>query len=167
MKYSVVALLMLHSAICTAHAEDSAKLKNWFNDPFFQVRDGIPNCPKPRGPLLTEAEMKSESHSRVERGTSCWMAGKCSEPNEYRYDATIGKAVEARFQAEPKFRDTSLWVTVKRKFVWVEGCVARNEEATELERIVLSIPDVERTIVNVRTGSEGKLPYPALTVDVK
>lgn len=151
----------------SACAEDHQQHKNWFDDPFFQVRNGIANCPTPLGPLLTESEMKSEAHSRVERGTSCWMAGKCSEPNAYRYDAAIGKAVAARFQTESAFRDATLWVTVKRKFVWIEGCVARNGQAEELERLVLSIPDVERAIVNVATGIEGKPPYPVLTAERK
>jgi hypothetical protein len=155
---------MLGAACIAAHADDSTTLKNWFNDPFFQVRDGMAACPTPLGPLLTEAEMKSESHSRVERGTSCWMAGTCKEPNAYRYDAEIGKAVQARFHDEPGFRDSSLWVTVKRRIVWIEGCAGKDANAQamekELERIALSVPDVERTIVNLRVGTKGKPPYP-------
>jgi hypothetical protein len=155
-----VALFCLLCLAGAAGADEPAVLKNWFDDPFFQVRDGIMNCPQPLGPLLTEAEMKSEAHSRIERGTSCWMSGQCKEPNTYRYDAGIGKAIEARFRSEPGFRDASLWITVKRKFVWVEGCVGRKEEAQELERLVLSVPDVERAIVNVRTAVDGEPPYP-------
>jgi hypothetical protein len=168
MKYGALAGALALFSLCgaasmNAGADDGAMRKNWFDDPFFQVRDGIANCPKPLGPLLTEAEMNSEAHSRVERGTSCWMAGKCSEPNAYRYDAAIGKAVAERFRAESGFRDASLWITVKRRFVWVEGCVAHSEQAQELERFALSVPDVERAIVNVRTGTEGKPPYPVLS----
>lgn len=164
MKYGALPLCLLFAA-SIANAEDQPVRKNWFDDPFFQVRNAIANCPQPLGPLLTEPEMKSEAHSRIERGTSCWMAGQCKEPNAYRYDAAIGKAVEARFQSEPKFRDASLWVTVKRRFVWVEGCVANAADAQELERFALSVPDVERAIVNVKTSADSKPPYPVLPAD--
>jgi hypothetical protein len=166
MKYGA-ALLCLLCLAGTAQANAPAVRKNWFDDPFFQVRDGIANCPQPLGPLLTKAEMEFEAHSRIERGTSCWMSGQCKEPNAYRYDAGIGKAVEARFRSEPGFRDTSLWITVKRRFVWVEGCVGSKEDALKLERFTLSVPNVERAIVNVRTGADDQPPYPVLPRESK
>jgi hypothetical protein len=120
-------------SVCATAEADSIIRKNWFSDPFFQVRAGVARCPVPRGPLLTEAEMKSESHSRVERGTSCWMAGKCARPNAYLYDAALAKTVHARFDHSEAFKDASLWITIKRKFVWVEGCVAAGADRTGLK----------------------------------
>lgn len=40
------------------HAADDSTLKNWFDDLFFQIADGVPNRPQPLGPLLTGTEDK-------------------------------------------------------------------------------------------------------------
>jgi hypothetical protein len=141
-----------------AHA-DAQALKNWFNDPFFTINADLPHCPPPRGPLLSESEMKAESHSCVERGTSCWMAGDCAQPNAYLYDAAIGKAIRERFAQDNALRGTALWVTVKRRFVWVEECVADRSQAAELEAAVKQIPDVERVLVNIMQGDSIRPPY--------
>ncbi|HYD60745.1 MAG TPA: hypothetical protein VEC35_10345 [Noviherbaspirillum sp.] len=149
-------VLLIMGATCVA---DDASLKNWFDDPFFQVSDGIAGCPRPLGPLLTESEMKSESHSRAERGTSCWMSGACSQPNAYMYDQEIARGVRERLRAGA---DTSLWITVKRRFVWVEGCVAHPAQTADLESQVKSLPNVEHVLVNVMTGTRDKPPYRTL-----
>jgi len=141
--------------------EDTA-LKNWFGDPFFQVADTLPRCPQPLGPLLTESGMKSEAHSRAERGTTCWMAGDCRLPNAYHYDAAIAEAIRERM---PAVHDANLWITVKRRFVWLEGCMADTSKVAELERLLKAVPDVEHVFVNVMKGSEGRPPYPALPRD--
>jgi hypothetical protein len=144
------------------NAADSPSRKNWFGDPFFQARNGMPECPLPLGPLLTEAEMKSESHSRVERGTSCWIAGECKQPNAYLYDAAIARAIQERLDKSAEFGDASLWITVKRRLVWVEGCMADARRVAELEVLIQSVPDVERVIVDVMPDVSGKPPYPTL-----
>jgi hypothetical protein len=145
--------------LCHADSADNAEWKNWFDDPYFQVSNAIPACPEPRGPLLREADVKQEEHGRVERGTSCWMAGRCSKPNAYMYDADIGKALQQRFAQTQAFADTSLWVTVKRKFVWIEGCVANADQEKALQAIARDVPDVEQVLVNVMVGPSGKAPY--------
>lgn len=58
--------------------------RNWFDDPFFQIANGIPKCPRPLGPFLTESEMKAESHARAERGTSCWLSRELATALERR-----------------------------------------------------------------------------------
>ncbi len=153
----VLALLTLGAA----HAAENEVLKNWFNDPFFQIASGMPSCPVPLGPLLSETEMKSESHARAERGTSCWMAGECMQPNAYLYDAGIARAIRERLADDAAFRGASLWVTVKRRFVWLQGCVADDSQATRLEAVLRAVPDVERVIVDVMHGTAGKPPYQA------
>lgn len=145
-----------------ARAQDNAPLKNWFNDPFFPLVQQMEQCPVPRGPLMTEAEMKAESHSRIERGTTCWMTGRCKEPNAYLYDAGIGEAIRERFAGDSALRGMSLWITVKRRFVWVEGCVPDASRAAELETMFRAVPDVERVLVNVMQGTDGKPPYARL-----
>jgi hypothetical protein len=122
----------------------------------------MPQCPVPLGPLLTESEMKSESHSRIERGTSCWMAGECAQPNAYLYDAGIAASIRERFDKSDAFAAASLWITVKRRWVWVEGCMADDGQASMLEALIRSVPNVERVIVNVMPGAAGKPPYATL-----
>jgi hypothetical protein len=111
---------------------------------------------------MTEAQMQAESHSRVERGTSCWMAGQCSLPNAYLYDAAIAAAIRQRFDERGVFADDSLWITVKRRFVWVEGCVADTRDAVALKRMMQAVPDVERVLIDVMQGINGKPPYAVL-----
>ncbi|WP_394780642.1 BON domain-containing protein [Undibacterium sp.] len=157
LKKSVLLSMLLWPvwALCA----DKPDLQNWFNDPFFQVRSAIAACPLPLGPYLHEADIRLEEHGRVERGTSCWMAGRCAKPNAYMYDADIGKAVQQQFAQSTGFADTSLWVTVKRKFVWVEGCVAGAEQEAALQKLLQSVPDVEHILVNVMQGTGSKPPY--------
>ncbi|GGC90817.1 BON domain-containing protein [Undibacterium terreum] len=152
-------LCLIAGVALPAWSGEGDELKNWFNDPFFQVSSAIAACPVPLGPYMREAEIKQEEHGRVERGTSCWMAGRCAKPNAYMYDADIGKAVRDKFAQSSAFSGTSLWVTVKRKFVWVEGCIADAKQEQALQNLVQSVPEVEHVLVNVMQGSSKKPPY--------
>jgi hypothetical protein len=113
-------------------------VRNWFNDPFFQVRDGIASCPMPLGPYVTEAQRLQETHYRSERGLRCYLEKKCSKPSSYMYDAEIAAAVRARFAASAALRDASLWVTAQRRFVWVEGCVGSRDGQRRIEKLLTS-----------------------------
>lgn len=158
-RWTIFALATM-SASC-ADAQDGP-LKNWFNDPYFPLAQDMRQCPVPRGPFMTEAEMKAESHSRIERGTTCWMTGRCKEPNAYLYDAGIGAAIRERFTGDPALRGMSLWITVKRRFVWVEGCAPDASRIPKLEAMFRAVPDVEQVLVNVMQGVDGKPPYARL-----
>jgi hypothetical protein len=148
------------SACGIAAEGENPPLKNWFNDPFFQIRDAIRACPVPLGPLITEAQRREEAHYRVERGTSCWMAGKCEKPNSYLYDAPIAMAIRQRFAQGSEFDDASLWITVQRRFVIVQGCIARPEQAPQIDAIMRAIPDVERVVLQLVTSANQSPPYP-------
>ena len=154
-----IAAVALNPMLATVCSAEETVLKNWFDDPFLPVRNWIKQCPVPLGPLLTETEKIAESHSRIERGTSCWLAGTCSEPNAYRYDKSIAKSIQERFETNDAFKDASLWITVKRKFVWVEGCVPDAAYAVALEAYVQAVPNVERVMVDVLSASNGRPPY--------
>ena len=145
------------SAACAC--AQAGPLKNWFNDPYFPLVQDVQHCPVPRGPFMTEAEMRAESHSRIERGTTCWMTGRCKEPNAYLYDAGIGAAIRERFTGDPALRGMSLWITVKRRFVWVEGCASDASRIPKLEAMFRAVPDVEQVLVNVMQGVDGKPHY--------
>ena len=135
---------MALAIICGAALAD--KRANYFNDPFVQVTDGITDCPVPEGPMITEAEMKAQAHSRVERGASCFLSGRCRLPNSYLYDKEIIPRVKKAILADGRFADTSVWAEGQRRWVWVKGCVRRKEQVEVLEKLVRGLDDVEAVI---------------------
>ncbi|CAG4893226.1 BON domain-containing protein [Paraburkholderia saeva] len=136
--------------------------KNWYNDPFFALSHAVPNCPVPLGPLMTKAQMEDDAHYRVERGTTCWLAHKCTKPNSYMYDPEIADAIRTRF-AEPEGLDgTSIWITVQRRFVYAEGCAPASFNAAALQKRLEAIPDVEQVFMRVTATPRGPLPYKTL-----
>ncbi len=139
-----VALALL--ALGAAAAPDDEERGNWFGDPFVQVTAAIAACPTQEGPKITRAQMRAEAHYRAERGTSCWLSGQCRLPNSYLYDREIVPRVKKAIEADGRFADTSVWVQGQRRWVWLEGCVARPEQAAQLEALVRQIDDVEAVI---------------------
>jgi BON domain len=161
-----VSLVLLFAAAASTNAFASEPLKNYYNDPFLQVTNGIANCPQPKGSLMTLTEANAEAHPRAERGTTCFMAGKCKEPNAYRYDAQIAAAaklaVERALVKTPLLATSSVWITVQRRFVFVQGCVANKAHAARFERLAKSLPDVEYVGADFVVGNAAKLrrvPY--------
>ena len=149
-------LAVLQVAAIAAHAQAAsapAERKNWFDDPFLQATHGLPGCPIPDAPLLTEAEMQHETHWRAERGTSCYRSGRCRLPNAYLYDKEIVPRVVKAIDAAGQFADTSVWVEGQRRWVWLKGCVSTKEQAAELERIVRLVDDVEAVIPQLIVGT--------------
>jgi len=144
-----------------ALAQDEPLQLNPFSDPFVQVTRGR-ECPAPRGPAYTETERRQEAHYRVERGTSCWLAGECSEPNAYRYDARIAKAAAAALRADPALADTALWIIAERRFVYVQGCAAETDQAMRAEAILKAVPDVQVVIPAISMpGQPARYPLAA------
>jgi hypothetical protein len=124
-------------------AEEKA---NYFDDPFLQVTSGVSGCPVPAGPEITQAEMRAQAHVRAERGTSCYLAGRCRLPNAYQYDQEIIPRVKQAIDADGHFAGTSVWVLGQRRWVWLKGCVRGKSEAKALENLVKRIDDVEAVI---------------------
>jgi hypothetical protein len=163
---AVVAGFAAWGALAQAQAEASAPdstRKNWYNDPFFALSSAINACPQPLGPLMTKAEADDDAHYRVERGTTCWLAHKCSKPNSYLYDPDIAAAIRRQLQGDAMFAGTSVWITVQRRFVYAEGCVPEGFDSAALERKLTAIPDVEQVFVRVTPDPRGALPYKALS----
>jgi hypothetical protein len=102
-----------------------------------------------------------QEHYRVERGTSCFLAGECSKPNAYLYDAPIAAALKKQFDADPALaRDSSLWITVTRRFVYLEGCSASSgDDIARVEAMIRTLADVQVVLVNVANDPRGHLPY--------
>lgn len=137
--------------------------RNWFGDPFFPIAQGMSGCPEPLGPRVTRAERDAQAHWRVERGTSCYLAGTCLRPNSYRYDADIGQAIQRLLAADPPpgLSLASLWITVQRRFVTIEGCAPYAGPVQALQQRLQAIEGVQQVISRVRLDKRERLPYPA------
>jgi hypothetical protein len=150
------------SAASPAAAASPLERKNWFNDPFFELSHALPGCPVPLGPLMTHAQMEDDAHYRVERGTTCWLAHKCTKPNSYMYDQPIADAIRAHFTEPRQFDGTSLWITVQRRFVYAEGCAPASFDRQALRRQLEAIPDVEQVFIRIGTRAGAPAPYKTL-----
>jgi hypothetical protein len=113
----------------------------------------------PLGPLTTGEEMRTQTHNRSERGTRCYQEGRCTRPNSFLYDKDIADGIRTRFAATRAYRDASLWVTVQRRIVWIEGCVAPGYRNGQLDRLVSDVADVELIVVNVQKRRGDSVPY--------
>ena len=139
----IIAVLAGVHGLHSVQAEERA---NFFNDPFLQVTSGIQNCPIPRGPEITRAEMQAQAHVRSERGTNCYLSGRCRLPNSYLYDQEIIARVKKAIEADGRFAQTSIWALGQRRWVSLRGCVRRSEEARAVQQLVRAIDDVEAVI---------------------
>ena len=152
------ATVALALALSAAHAQE---LRNWFNDPFFQVTSSVPRCPEPSGPRVTEAERQAQSHRRAEKGTTCWLAREagCERPNAYAYDRDIAHEIQASVRGSALFANTTLWVTVQGRVVYVEGCVPEAVRAKDIEAFMRTRPHVQQAIALVTTNPNARPPY--------
>jgi hypothetical protein len=153
-----MAPLLAALLLAGAAADDDLPL-NRFNDPFEAVSSDLTDCPEPRGPRITAAEMRVQAHHRAERGTTCWLKGDCSQPNAYRYDAGIAAALRPQLTSAAALHPSSLWLTVQGRVVYLEGCVATADQAADLEALARGLPDVLQALALVRVGPGGASPY--------
>lgn len=137
-----LALVALASCALAAGATNAQPARMYQLDPFAQATAGYPHCPEAKPPVLTEEEMRTTAHQRVERGTSCCLAGTCECGGAYKRDPEINDRVIAAIAGEKRYRDTSVWVTTTRKFVTLQGCVHSAAQKKALERLVKNQPDV-------------------------
>lgn len=137
-----------------------AERRNWFDTPFGQAVDGLPGCQRPEGPLITEAEMRSLAHARVERGTSCWLAKKCEDSNAYRRDPEIQSRVLESIAGEPAFAGSSVWVTTERHWVTLQGCVSSARVRRQLIERVQRVMGVELVFDQLIVGTTARPRWP-------
>jgi hypothetical protein len=133
--------------------------RNAFDDPFTVVTQGLAACPAAEGPLLTEEQIRAEAHDRAQRGTSCWLAGRCRLHNAYLYDKEIIPRVVKAVKADGRYGDTSVWALGQRRWVWLKGCVAKPEQRDAMEQLVRQIDDVEGVVNELMVGTAGAPPY--------
>jgi hypothetical protein len=159
--YLLMALLTASAGVATHSSAQQPARSNAFDDPFGQATNGMPGCPVPAGPLFTREEAAREGHYRAERGTSCYRSGRCRLPNGYAYDKEIFPRAIQFIRNDGRFADASIWVTVQRRWVTLQGCVRSPEQGAQLEAAVRLIDDVESVIPQWMTGTEGRPPYDA------
>ena len=130
-------------------------------DPFEQATAGFAACPTVQPPTLTPEQMRAQAHSRVERGTSCCLAGTCECGGSYKHDPEINARVAAAIRNDPRFRDSSIWVTTTRKFVTLQGCVRTPAQKRALERLARRQTDVALVWNETAVGPVRHGPLPA------
>ncbi len=62
-------------------------------------------------------------------------------------------------QGRTPFDDTTLWITVQGRVVYVEGCVAQAHQAPAIEALIRPLPHVQQALAIVRVGRDGAVPY--------
>ena len=150
---------VVHALAWNACAADAPPLRNWFNDPFFQVSAFVDNCPMPAGPFVTESDRRVQAHRRAEKGTTCWLAKECERPNAYAYDQEIASTFQAVVRERNPFPNTTLWVTVQGRVVYIEGCAKQASAVAKVEAFTRALPHVQQAIAIVRTDPSAPPPY--------
>jgi len=152
-------LFALAASTSTCGAQPAKELQNWFNDPFFQISASIPDCPTPAGPFVNESDRRVQAHRRAEKGTTCWLAHECDRPNAYTYDQDIATAFQTALRDHNPFLNTTLWVTVQGRVLYIEGCATQESQIAEVEAFARALPHVQQAIAIVRTDPSARPPY--------
>ncbi|KVD74525.1 hypothetical protein WS62_05125 [Burkholderia sp. ABCPW 14] len=127
------------------------------------MSNAIAECPVPLGPLMTRAQMEDDAHYRVERGTTCWLAHRCSKPNSYLYDKPIAEELKKEFAGgDAALAGTSIWITIQRRFIYAEGCAPASFDRDALRRRLEALPDVEQVFIRLTDDPHGRAPYKTL-----
>jgi osmotically-inducible protein OsmY len=142
--------------VCLASRVDGETPQSYLLDPFAQATSGYHGCTAVAPPILDEQQMRSQAHSRAERGTSCCLAGTCECGGPYKHDAEINDRVVEAIRADKRFRDTAVWVTTTRGFVSLQGCVRGPAQKNALGRTVKRLPGVVLVWNGVTTKRPGK-----------
>ena len=142
--------------VCLASRVDGETPQSYLLDPFAQATSGDERCPAAKPPILDEQQMRSQAHSRAERGTSCCLAGTCECGGPYKHDAEINDRVVEAIRDDKRFRDTAVWVTTTRGFVSLQGCVRSPAQKDALGRTVKRQPGVVLVWNEVTTKRPGK-----------
>ena len=150
--------LVLGAAVALP-TQSAEELRNWFDDPFFQISSSLPDCPVPAGPFVGESDKRVQAHRRAEKGTTCWLAGECDRPNAYAYDRDIAESFRKAAGGAERWPGTTLWVTVQGRVLYIEGCALQNSSVAAVEALARSLPHVQQAIAIVRTDPTSPPPY--------
>jgi hypothetical protein len=159
LRFARIASALVLGAGLAAAARPADELRNWFDDPFFQISSSLPDCPLPAGPFVDESDKRVQAHRRAEKGTTCWLAGECDRPNAYAYDHDIADAFRRAMAGGDRLPGTTLWVTVQGRVLYIEGCALQNSSVAAVEALARSLPHVQQAIAIVRTDPKAAPPY--------
>ncbi len=152
-----LALLLPLGPAC---AEDIA---NYGNDPFLQVSSRIAGCPEPAGPRVSEAEWRREAHHRIEQGNHCWTEGRCRLANAFQYDKEIAESLQRRLRTlatiMPAWQDSTLWITVRGRWLTVQGCVRPGFAVAPFLHALREVADVEKVVDQTTASPARGVPY--------
>jgi hypothetical protein len=139
MKRAVVIASIALAGVASASDDD-----NYYQDPPpLAATHGIADCPPPVVRKLTPEQARREAHQRVERGTSCFLAGTCEAGGDYKDDDRVNADVVAALAGDPRMTHSSLWVETLRKFVTVKGCLADEAQGPIAEALARAVPKVK------------------------
>ncbi len=140
---TIVPAIVLMIAAGTAGAAGSAEAGNPYDDPPpLRATAGVVDCPPPPVRVLSPEAARLEAHQRAERGTSCWLAGRCPPGGDYAGDRELNDRVASAIAADPRFATATIWVETLRKFVTLKGCLADARQGVALEAWVRAIDGV-------------------------
>ena len=154
-----ISLSLLFGVGLAVAARSAEELRNWFDDPFFQISASVPDCPLPAGPFVSESDKRVQAHRRAEKGTTCWLAKECDRPNAYAYDQDIAAAFRKAVADGDGLAETTLWVTVQGRVLYIEGCALQNSAGARIEALARSLPHVQQAIAIVRIDPSSPPPY--------
>jgi hypothetical protein len=136
---------------------------NYGNDPFVQVSSRIADCPEPAGPRVSEDEWRREAHHRIEQGNHCWTEGRCRLANAFQYDKEIAESLQRRLQTlaitMPAWQDSTLWITVRGRWLTVQGCVRPGFAAAPFLNALREVADVEKVVDQTTATPSRGVPY--------
>ncbi|MEO8310450.1 MAG: BON domain-containing protein [Caldimonas sp.] len=155
----LLAALSTSLPCATCLAQSGEELRNWFEDPFFQISSALADCPLPAGPFVSESDKRVQAHRRAEKGTTCWLAKECDRPNAYAYDQDIAAALRQAAAGSEALAGTTLWATVQGRVLYIEGCALQDSAVARIEALARSLPHVEQAIAIVRTDAASPAPY--------
>lgn len=138
--------------------------ENRGHDPFFQISSRIANCPEPLGPRVDEAQWRRDAHHRIEDGNHCYVEGRCRLGNAYQYETEIVESTQRRLQSLsvtlPGWRDSTLWLTVRGRWLLVQGCVGRGFPGQPFVAALREVADVEIVVDQITADPARGVPYP-------
>ncbi len=132
----------------------------YHDPPPLQATNGIPGCAAPVARVLGPDEARREAHQRIERGTSCWLAGQCEPGGDYRDDGEINARVASALAADVRLARTAVWVETLRKFVTLKGCIGHAAEGEMLGAVARAVPGVKLVWIETKVVGPGVAERP-------
>ncbi|MGN5477377.1 hypothetical protein ACTMU2_12170 [Cupriavidus basilensis] len=107
--------------------------------------------------------MAPRGHHRIEQGNHCWTEGRCRLANAFQYDKEIAESLQRRLRTlattMPLWQDSTLWITVRGRWLTVQGCVRPGFAKASFLRALGEVADVEKVVDQTTANPERGVPY--------